>query len=114
MGRQARRIGASSPLKMYILNVYTWTMKKTRTFKSGNSVALRLPKALGIEAGIEMTVREERGRYVVERAHDEPSARKIDLSGIYGSLPPGSFRRDPDGDYEDIPREWHLLGLNPK
>ena len=60
-------------------------MKKTRTFKSGNSVAVRLPKSLGVEAGVEMTVREERGRYIVEPVPAEP--KKIDLSGIYGSIP---------------------------
>ena len=58
-------------------------MKKTKTFKSGNSVAVRMPKALGIEAGVEMTVREDRGRYIVEPVEQEP--RKIDLTGIYGS-----------------------------
>lgn len=58
-------------------------MKTTKTFKSGNSVALRLPKALGIGPGVEMTVREERGRYVVELVKPEPS--KIDLTGIYGA-----------------------------
>ena len=60
-------------------------MKKTKTFKSGNSVAVRLPKALGVEAGVEMTVREERGRYIVEPVEKPPE--KIDLTGIYGSLP---------------------------
>ena len=58
-------------------------MRKTKTFKSGNSVAVRLPKALGVEAGVEMTVREERGRYIVEPVKPEP--RKIDLTGIYGA-----------------------------
>jgi len=58
-------------------------MKRTRTFKSGNSVAVRLPKALGVEPGVEMTVREERGRYIVEPVEQEP--RRIDLTGIYGS-----------------------------
>jgi antitoxin VapB len=59
-------------------------MKKTRTFKSGNSIALRLPKALGIEAGVEMIVREERGRYIVEPV-DQKKPKRIDLTGIYGS-----------------------------
>ncbi len=59
--------------------------RKSRTFKSGNSVALRLPKSLGIAAGVEMTVREEHGHYIVEPVTPEP--RKIDLSGIYGSVP---------------------------
>lgn len=60
-------------------------MVKTRTFKSGNSVALRLPKALGIEAGREMRVREERGRYIVEPVEREQ--KLIDLTGIAGSMP---------------------------
>jgi antitoxin VapB len=60
-------------------------MKTTKTFKSGNSVAVRLPKALGIEAGTEMRVREEQGRYIVEPVNR--LARKIDLTGIFGSIP---------------------------
>ena len=59
-------------------------MKTTRTFKSGNSVAVRLPKALGVAPGTEMRVREERGRYVLEPV-DRPE--RIDLTGIYGSCP---------------------------
>ena len=60
-------------------------MKTTRTFKSGNSVAVRLPKSLGIKEGTEMRIREERGKYVLEPVDPEP--RKIDLTGIYGSCP---------------------------
>lgn len=56
---------------------------RAKTFKSGNSVALRLPKVLGIKEGVEMTVREEQGKYVVEPV-DMPKKR-IDLSGIYGA-----------------------------
>lgn len=58
---------------------------RAKTFKSGNSVALRLPKGLGIKEGEEMRVREEAGRYVVEPAEKAP--RKIDLTGLAGSLP---------------------------
>ena len=58
--------------------------KTTKTFKSGNSVAVRLPKALGIEAGTEMRVREEQGKYVLEPVK-KPD--RIDLTGIYGSCP---------------------------
>ena len=56
---------------------------RAKTFKSGNSVALRLPKALGIKEGVEMTVREEQGRYVVEPV--EAPKKLIDLTGIYGA-----------------------------
>ena len=55
---------------------------RAKTFKSGNSVALRLPKALGIKEGVEMRVREEQGRYVVEPV-DAPK-KKIDLSFLEG------------------------------
>lgn len=89
-------------------------MVRTRTFKSGNSVALRLPKSLGIGAGLEMTVREERGRYIVEPATSHLPGERIDLTGIYGSVP-GLARLLREGEeYEDIPREWHLLGLDPQ
>jgi antitoxin VapB len=80
-------------------------MKKTKTFKSGNSVAVRLPKSLGVEAGVEMTVREDRGRYIVEPVAAEP--RKIDLSGIEGAVP--WLKPIEPYDFEDLPRDWHLL-----
>lgn len=80
-------------------------MKTTRTFKSGNSIAVRLPKALGIEAGTEMRVREERGKYVLEPVAKEP--RKIDLTGIAGSMP--WLKPLPREDFDDSPRDWHLL-----
>lgn len=71
-------------------------MVTTRTFKSGNSVALRLPKSLGIAEGVEMRVREEQGRYIVEPV-DQPQ-RKIDLTGIFGSIP--GLARQPFEDKE--------------
>lgn len=72
---------------------------RAKTFKSGNSVALRLPKGLGIEEGREMTVREEHGRYIVEPA--EMPGKKIDLTGIYGSIP-GLKRQQ----FDDRRRAW--------
>lgn len=87
-------------------------MVRTRTFKSGNSVALRLPKALGIPAGMEMRVRQERGRYVVEPL-EPPETGKIDLTGIYGSVAGLALINREVDEYDDIPREWHLLGLKP-
>jgi antitoxin VapB len=59
-------------------------VKTTRTFKSGNSVAVRLPKSLGVEAGTQMRVREEKGHYVLEPVE---ASERIDLTGIYGSCP---------------------------
>ena len=58
------------------------TEYRSKTFKSGNSVALRLPKGLGLTEGREMKVREEHGRYIVEPV-DVPK-QKIDLSFLKG------------------------------
>jgi antitoxin VapB len=58
---------------------------RAKTFKSGNSVALRLPKGMGIEPGREMRVREEAGKFTIELA--EAPARRIDVSGFWGKAP---------------------------
>lgn len=58
---------------------------RTRTFKSGNSVAMRLPKAMGIAEGIEMIVREEAGSFTAFPA--EPERKTIDISGFAGKAP---------------------------
>ena len=58
---------------------------KAKSFKSGNSVALRMPAALGVEPGREWVVREEGGKLVIELIPEEP--KKIDLTGIAGSVP---------------------------
>ncbi|HEX9945936.1 MAG TPA: AbrB/MazE/SpoVT family DNA-binding domain-containing protein [Allosphingosinicella sp.] len=79
-------------------------MKKTKTFKSGNSVAVRLPKSLGVETGVEMTVREERGRYIVEPVEQEP--KKIDLTGIYGSCPWLKPLTDEEREIEPRDLDW--------
>lgn len=79
---------------------------RAKTFKSGNSVALRLPKALGIKEGTEMTVREEHGRYVVEPL--EPVRKKIDLSSVWGSGAGLTPLKPEDRLFED--RELHRDG----
>lgn len=72
---------------------------RAKVFKSGNSVALRLPKELGLKEGSTMLLREERSRFVFE---PEPSEqRKIDLTGIYGSIP--GLARQP---FDHNDRAW--------
>ena len=72
---------------------------RAKVFKSGNSVALRLPKALGLKEGQEMVLREEQGRFAVEPIETE--RKKIDLTGIGGSIP-GLTRPE----FDDIERSW--------
>ena len=57
-----------------------------RTFKSGNSVALRLPKGMGIPERTEIRmVREAPMSFRIEPV-DAPR-RKIDISGFAGKVP---------------------------
>ena len=79
-------------------------MVTTRTFKSGNSVAVRLPKVLGIKEGTEMRVREEQGKYVLEPVESAP--RKIDLTGIWGSCPGLEPLRPEDRLFEERELDW--------
>ena len=58
---------------------------RAKVFKSGNSLALRLPKELGLTEGSVMVLREEQVGFVVEPA--ELPRRKIDVSGFAGKAP---------------------------
>jgi antitoxin VapB len=80
--------------------------KTTKVFKSGNSVAVRLPKSLGVEAGTEMRVREEAGRYILEPVKAD---RKIDLTGIAGSIPWLKPLTRKEREFDDSPRDWDRL-----
>ncbi|PKQ00348.1 MAG: AbrB/MazE/SpoVT family DNA-binding domain-containing protein [Alphaproteobacteria bacterium HGW-Alphaproteobacteria-13] len=72
---------------------------RAKVFKSGNSLALRLPKALGIVEGTEMIVREERGAFRFEPV-EKPRAR-IDVSGFAGKAP--GLKLAPREDFEERP-----------
>lgn len=96
-------------MRMYIHHVYTEVVvsdpKRTRTFKSGNSVAVRLPKSLGIEAGQELNiVREEGGRFRFEPA--KPKSDKIDLTGIAGSIPWLKPLTPEEREFEERELDW--------
>jgi antitoxin VapB len=70
-----------------------------KVFRSGNSVALRLPKSLGLRDGDVMRVRQQDDQLV---ARALPRADKlIDLNGIYGSIK--NITRPP---MDDNPRDW--------
>lgn len=77
---------------------------RAKVFKSGNSVALRLPKALGLTEGTEMTLREEQGRYIVEPV--EKPKRKINLDGIAGALPGLQPLTPEERVFDPSPRPW--------
>ena len=77
---------------------------RAKVFKSGNSVALRLPKALGLKEGEEMIVREMRGTFEFEPV--PVAAKKIDLTGIAGSMPWLKPFTPEEREFDDSPRVW--------
>lgn len=80
----------------------------TKTFKSGNSVALRLPKALGLIEGDEVTIVPHRdGSFSFYRESD---AKRVFMN-LYGSMSPG-FMADGRGDIEQDERDWSVAA-NP-
>lgn len=76
---------------------------RAKVFKSGNSVALRLPKALGFEAGQEVRVREEAGKFSFEPMHVDA---RIDLAGLWGSCPDLKPLLPEERVFDRSPRLW--------
>jgi antitoxin VapB len=75
---------------------------KTRTFKSGNSVALRLPKAMGFDEGDEVVVVPHAdGAYSFWKESDGLQV----LMSLYGSMSPG-FMKEGRGNIEQDERSW--------
>ena len=72
---------------------------RAKVFKSGNSLALRLPKALGIKEGTEMVVREEHSKFSFEPV--EAPKQTIDISGFAGKAP--WLKLAPREDFEERP-----------
>ena len=73
-----------------------------KTFKSGNSVALRLPKGLGFREGEELVVvPHANGTFSLWRESD--SAKVLD--SLYGAFSPG-FMAGGRGDIEQEERDW--------
>lgn len=58
---------------------------RAKSFKSGNSVAIRMPAALGIEPDKEWTIVETEGNLVVKPASS--GKKMIDVSGFAGKIP---------------------------
>ena len=76
-----------------------WT---TKTFKSGNSVALRLPKGAGFVEGDDVVILPHKsGRISVWKESEELTV----LMSLYGSMSPG-FMKHGRGDIEQDDRVW--------
>lgn len=70
-----------------------------KSFKSGNSVAIRIPAALGIEPDREWSLTEVDGTIML-RVKQAPKKR-IDVSGFWGKAP--GIKLAPREDFEERP-----------
>jgi antitoxin VapB len=78
---------------------------RARSFRSGNSVAIRLPAALGVEPGREWKVEKSGDGFYIAPAVDQG---KIDLSDVWGSMP--DLRPLTADDRAMTPRELDWAG----
>ena len=75
---------------------------KARSFRAGNSVAIRLPKSMGLEEGEDIRiVKHDDGSFSFWRVCDDA----VILDSLYGSMSPG-FMKDGRGDTEQEDRSW--------
>lgn len=74
---------------------------KAKVFKSGNSLALRLPAELGFKEGSEMVLREEHSGYRFEPA--EAPKRKLDVDKFWGKAKGMVHVPAPREDFEPRP-----------
>lgn len=74
---------------------------RAKVFKSGNSLALRLPKELGMIEGATMVLREERAGFVAEPA--EAARKKLDVDRFWGKAAGMVHVPEPREEFEPRP-----------
>lgn len=77
---------------------------RAKVFKSGNSLALRLPKGLGMKEGATMVLREERAGFRVEPT--EQPKRKFNIAKVAGSATNLKLIDDDARLFEERPLDW--------
>jgi antitoxin VapB len=78
---------------------------KAKIFKSGNSLALRLPAGLGLSAGMEMNLRVEDDESFSFEASDRPR-KKFNVGKIWGSATGLELIQPADRVFEDRRLLW--------
>lgn len=78
---------------------------RVKVFKSGNSLALRLPASLGLQAGTEMNLEVEDGEHFTFAPVDRPK-RKFNIAKVCGSATSLSPIPDDERLFEDRPLAW--------
>lgn len=77
----------------------------TKSFKSGNSVAIRVPAAFGVEPGQEWLIdKDETGALVIRPK--VAAKRRINLDKIWGSMPGLELLEPEDRVFEERRLVW--------
>ncbi len=79
---------------------------RAKVFKSGNSLALRLPKQLGLTEGATMVLREDRAGFLLQA--EEPTKPKFNIEKVRGCAIGSGLRfiKDRDRVFEERPLLW--------
>ena len=78
---------------------------KAKVFKSGNSIALRLPAGLGLTAGMEMDLRVEDGEHFSFEPSERPK-RKFNVAKVWGSATGLELIKPEDRVFEERKLRW--------
>ncbi len=79
---------------------------RVKVFKSGNSIALRLPAELGLAAGSEMNLEVEDGEHFSFEHVDRPK-RKVNVAKFWGVLPDLQPIAPEDRVFDSSERPWN-------
>lgn len=78
---------------------------KAKVFKSGNSLALRLPAGLGLSPGMEMDLRVEDGEHFTFEPSERPK-RKFNVGKVWGSAADLELIRPEDRLFAERQLPW--------
>jgi len=78
---------------------------RAKVFKSGNSLALRLPAGLGLAAGMEMNLRVENDEHFTFEPVERPK-RKFNVDKVWGSATDLKLIAREDRQFEERPLLW--------
>lgn len=84
---------------------------KAKVFKSGNSLALRLPAELGLKAGMEMELQVEGGDHFSFEPVERPK-RKLNVAAFWGKATGLKLLAPEDRIFEERKLDWNGDRLN--
>ena len=85
---------------------------RAKVFKSGNSLAVRIPAGTKLHAGMEMDLTVENGEFLSLEPIERPK-RKFNIAKVAGSATNLEYIKDEDRVFEERPLRWDDLVERP-